>query len=189
MTTELQALEEFIRSQLANYRRAYEAGVMLALRDALESCSRENFPPEPWMIDATLDFIDQHIGKTATGRGRSGNPIAKYANDLVHYARWDAVTTVREQQKIDQNDRERLAQLEMPEKKRREIEDMLNAGTTFQDAVKGATELLRGTRAYGSPRTIDASYWLVVRAMKDPEQHGRFYVVSPQTLSRFDIEI
>ena len=47
MTTELQALEEFIRSQLANYRRAYEAGVMFALRDALESCSQENFPPEP----------------------------------------------------------------------------------------------------------------------------------------------
>jgi hypothetical protein len=177
MTNKRQALKEFSRRQLATCRIAYDAGVPLALLDAFERCRRDDIPPEPWMTDAALDFMDQHIGKTASGRGRTGNPIAKYKIDLVHFARWDAVKTVREQQKSDQKDREKLARLEMPEEKRRKIEAMLNSGKTFEDAVEG------------SHRTIVASYWKVERAMKDPEQQGRFFVMLPQTLSQFDIEI
>ena len=189
MTNKRQALKEFSRRQLATCRIAYDAGVILALRDAFERCRRDDIPPEPWMTDAALDFMDQHIGKTASGRGRTGNPIAKYTNDLVHFVRWDAVKTVREQQKSDQKDRKQLARLEMPKEKRRKREAMLNSGKTLEDAFEGAAELLIGTRVFVSQRTIEASYWKVERAMKDPEQRGRFSVMLPQTLSQFDIEI
>ena len=179
---------KYLRGRLEIYERAYRAGVHLALYEALALCRIESSSPEGWMLDAMLEFMEEHIGRVPQGRGRTGNRLARIRQDLVHYARWDAVKEVRDYQEAQRRALDKLKDLDLSEADRRHVAGQIRSfGATFEEALDHASKLLKGTPAGGSRETMRASYWKVHRAMRKPQQVGGFLVLQPATRRRFGL--
>ena len=183
-------LTEYFLGQIAIRKKAYDAGVLAALYDAISICMLEQIPAPSWVLAAMLDILEKAVaGKLSNRRGRTGNPLAKYRADLVHYTRWDAVTEVREKQGEYKQCLQKIAAMELSDEKRRTlISSMRDPGRSWNDAYALAVEFLKGTRAFGSPATMRNSYKLVQKSISDPSQHGRFYIVDYRTIRRLGID-
>jgi len=136
-----------------------------------------------------LLFMEDHMGRAPKQRGRTGNALSKYRQDLIHYMRWDAVVEVREQQEPWRQKEAELAKLNIPVEKWPEFFGDLNPGRTFEDALEVAQQLLQGTPAFGSRDTIRASYLMVKRIGKDRKQAGRFFLIQERTRRRFGLDL
>ena len=187
------ALVDFYRRQLGVCERAYNAGVLAALYDAICLCVERELPPPPWLMVAMRNTLEKVlIRKFSDGKGRTGNPVARYRADLIHYTRWDTVDSLRDHQKGAW--KEYQAFLDDPDvsddgKTQLMANAPYDAGTTWVDVFQHASEMLRGTPAFGSPDTVKASYLLVKRAFQDPSQAARFYLANHQAMKRLEIEI
>ena len=182
-------LSEFWSREFRRYEQAFSAGVELALYEALVVCGQEGIPPEPWMLKAMLLFMEDPMGRAHKKRGRTGNALSKYRQDLIHYRRWDVVVEVREQQELRRQEEAELAKRNIPTEKWPELLGYLNPGKNFEDAIEVAARLLLGTPAFGSESTIRASYFMVKRAEKDLKQHGRFLLIREQIRRRFGLDV
>ena len=181
---------EWARKRLASCQKAYRAGVKLALLEAIRLCQSENCPAEEWMLDAMAGELARLFrGRTATGRGRTGNPIAKYKADQIHFARWSEVEDIREHQKERQEFLEQIAALEKTSEEKAKLAKIFrDAGQTWDDAYFNAHKSLKGTLYRGSPQAMKASYRIVKRAAGDAREHGRFLVLLPLTLREVGLE-
>ena len=98
------------------------------------------------MIEGAIKIIGDRlkIGFT-TGKGASGNELAKYKADMKHFRRWQAV-------------------------KRR-----LDQGATLVDACYEAADELQGTFAKGGEQTVKLSYKVVEDHLPNVKERMRYY--------------
>lgn len=186
------SLKEFYQRQLEIRERAYKAGVLPALYEAIYLCKEADFPSPPWVTRGMLVTLEKLFsGKFADGLGRKGNPKARYAEDLKHFMRWDVVNEIREYQKGH------WAEYQVALKDPKFSDDSIarlradpprDYGTTLDDTFYHAAEVLKGTIAFGSNPTIKRSYFLVNKAAKDSSQNGRFYLVGLRTRKRLGLK-
>lgn len=186
-------LAEIYARELKACERAYNAGNLSALYDAIIICKQGNIPFSSWVANAMMKTLErQFAGKFATGIGRKGNPKSSYQTDLKHFMRWDIVKYVREHQKTVWAEYKEV--LRSPKLSKEERDRLIryapyDAGKTWEDAYHHAAEALKGTIAFASAATIKNSYLLVEKASKNPSQAGRFYLVKQRTLKRLGLEI
>jgi hypothetical protein len=81
-----------------------------------------------------------------------------YHSNEIHYTRWDAVVEARERHDINM---------------------------TWEKGFRAVSRLLRHTEAKGAPETIEASYKIVQRAMRE-ERGGQFYQSPAVKVTRKD---
>ena len=127
-------------------RTFFEAGVVPALYDALMLARDSSLPPPDWAVEGALRIVGDRLkfGFT-TGKGATGNELAKYQAAMKRYRRWQAVKRQREN------------------------------GTAWTKAYAEAEKLLKGTFAEASDETIKKSYQRVNKDLKDPEKHIEYY--------------
>jgi hypothetical protein len=70
-------------------QRAWDAGVTLAVADAVEWCQRYGRPPEPWLVEAVVTLAGNSVTPTEADRHRY---------DQGHYERYDAVMELLERE-------------------------------------------------------------------------------------------
>jgi hypothetical protein len=184
-------LSDIVERELGNLRTAYLAGVELALLDVLDLCRKERVAIPAWASEAIEKRLEQSFLIPGIGRGRARNPVSRYRQDLLHYMRYDAVITVQEyRQGIWADYQATLAHKDLSQEARKRLirHAPHDPGKGWATVYAKAAEYLQNTPACGSPDTIRSSYRLVTRAMKDEEQHGRFYMLTIATRRRFQID-
>lgn len=132
----------------------YEAGETVALLDALALCAENSAVTPSWVPAEALRLLADGMLNNrppgATGKGRTGNPIAKYKATMVDIERWGTVKYIREKQRFVS-----FRYLFGADGKIRRDE---RVGTTWPDAFHAAAIILRGGFAQGSEAAIKASY-------------------------------
>ncbi|ESY20717.1 hypothetical protein X750_18545 [Mesorhizobium sp. LNJC394B00] len=89
------ALEEFLQRQLASLERAWLDGTSpITLAEVVRLCNINNRPLPTWASQA-LRYILLNA-KIRKGRGATGNSQAADRENNKQYARWDAVTEVKD---------------------------------------------------------------------------------------------
>jgi hypothetical protein len=156
---------------VATCERAWRAGVLEAVREALSACLIYQEPPPQWLLEAVAGLIRQQHTPA----------YLKRRHELaVHYARFDAVRELSEradelrdeflwEQQLKRSDPQQrhklLRALERRPKSEREV--LLSRDHLSWDAKFEAVSLLfKGTPAAGSVDTIAASYKRVQADMK-----------------------
>lgn len=131
--------------QLEEMRIFYEAGVVLALYDALVLIRDGGLPTPDWVIDGTISILGPHFKKgIPTGKGASANSAAKYKNNMKDFRRWLVV------RKLHQDE---------------------NTGGLYKIAEK----ILSGKFAWGSAAVIGISFRKVQKHLKDPKAALQYY--------------
>ena len=67
---------------LATMERAWRAGLLLAVADAVSICRSHHVPPPPWLVEASAKVAALGITKAQWRRRRE---------NMIHFTRWDAV--------------------------------------------------------------------------------------------------
>ena len=137
---------------LENCRTAYEAGVKIAVYDALYHCIEHDHPPPRWLLLAACKLLEECKFKRPTGRGRLGNLWAQSDADFMHFERYDLVEFICE------------------------FEDV---GVT--EAYNLASDELRKLGIFVEPDAIRKSHDLVKDALKDPALAKRYHFVTLAT--------
>lgn len=151
--TELErARAAFVTDQLRACENAWREGSLPALAKAIQLCHRYERPLPAWAVHGALAAVSaQFDASTAGRRGRLANRKVAHQQDMIHYARWDAVKELRDRR-----------------------EELGGIASTWEEAYAAVAELLEGTEAAGSEATIKRSYQLVERAFRNGEG-ARFY--------------
>jgi len=136
--------------ELRHMEQAWRAGVADALTDAVAWCECFGEPPPRWVSQGVLALVAGHVGEQK-GPGRLGNVKATRRQDMIHFARWDAVTECRD----------RKGQRGIP--------------TTWPECYAAVSEMFVGTEAEGAEETMKASYQLVARRMREGDDL-RYYI-------------
>ena len=146
--------EAFLHRSFVSQRRAWEAGNMPALQDALRMSRQFSVSPPDWVLDAFQGFLrDAMMGTAVARRGRTARPSVSYREDMKHFERWELVRECREWD----DDRGEWAR------------------KSLDNAYSIASEYLGGTDVASSEDTIKRSYRLVEHAIKRG-LGARFYV-------------
>ena len=149
--------EARLHRRFVSQRRAWEAGNMPALEDALRLSRQVSVSPPDWALDALEGLLrDAMRGTTVARRGRTARPSVSYREDMKHFERWELVRECREWD----DDRGEWAR------------------KSLDNAYSIASEYLGGTDVASSEDTIKRSYRLVERAIKRGLD-ARFYVSPP----------
>src|SRR6266849_7565983 len=83
--------------RLKELRVFYEAGVVLALYDALVLVGFSNVRAPGWVIKGAISIIGPQLkAGISTGKGASANTAAKYQNEMMHFRRWLVVRNLQE---------------------------------------------------------------------------------------------
>lgn len=185
------ALAEWAHRQLEICKRAYEAGAIPALYDALLICEENRVAPPDWMFPALRDALERWFAeKPANIRGRLANPRKKYKMDLIHFLRWDKVTSIIEHHEGLWKEYQlalRNPKLTPAKKERLRRDPPRDLGTNQDDAFIFAAEELAGTSAGGSEDTMERSFKMVRKAAK--KGSSRFYLVKYRTARRLGVGI
>ena len=192
------SIEELHETQLDDFETMSRSGVAVAIPAALHYCAEYGLSAPAWLVSASADLLCITLrSDTRRKRGRAARLVARYRQDMVHFARWDEICVAREQQKIFSKQVKELRTLpkakgELLEKQRKlinEQEEMLKRlGHTFDDAVEYARQRLKKTKATGRWDTMRSSYRLVQRHHKDPTQAKRYQVFSASFLHKLGIK-
>jgi hypothetical protein len=139
-----------------------------------------------WFVGPAAQITKESLRKEKTSkRGRSAQPLDRHRQDMVDFARYDAVCEVREKQNELPRELERLRQL--PNVTANVIEGMEKmlawAGQTWERAFQCASIMLTDTSAFGGSDAIKASYFKVKPAMLIPGQAHRYHILDPQFLA------
>ena len=131
--------------RLEEMRIFYEAGVVLALYDALVLARDSGLPAPDWVIEGAISIIGPRLKVgISTGKGASANTAAKYKIDMMHFRRWLVV---------------------------RELHKKGGAGSLYKKAEK----LLKGQFGWGSDAVIGKSFRRVEKQLKNPKTALRYY--------------
>jgi hypothetical protein len=164
-------------------------GSELAPAAALFYCAQNQLSPPPWVLEmASAGYCKALNGKLPKKRGRSAGPVERYRQDIIDYARWEEVQTVREKQT------ELPKELEYLRSKAgasayllKDREKMVTwVGRDWERAYECATMLLRGTPAFGGPDAMKASYQRVRQNSKNNDL--RYHLLDAQFLRSIGIE-
>jgi hypothetical protein len=183
-------LKLFYERQLLDHKAAWQAGDATALEAALHYCSKHSLTVPDWLRDLFVASSPARLAAhTAKRMGRSNSAAARKQADMVHYARYDTVCEVREQQLLQQRSLDEWRSTpNTPRQMIREKEQMVRfVGRSLERAFECASELLCGTPARGEFGTIKRSYNLVVRASKKPDEAMRFMILESDFLRAIKI--
>ena len=125
----------------------FEAGVILALFDALYFCRKTDHPLPIWVVDGAIAVVGDRLrtGKSK-GKGPKSNDATASGKDRAHFQRWLAVRKV------------------------------MKAGEALDNEIYNkAKPLLAEVDADCSEWTIKRSYWIVDKDMKDPKNARKYY--------------
>ena len=127
-------------------RLFYEAGVVPALYDALLLARDSGYPPPDWAVAGALKIVGDRLkfGFT-TGKGATGNELAKYRAAMKRFRRWQAVKKLRSE------------------------------GIQWTKVYAEAANRIKGTFAEASDETIKKSYQTVEKDLKDPKKALQYY--------------
>jgi len=89
-----EARARHIRRELRRFRMSWEAGVSVALRDAVRFCNMWDIAPPDWVVNGVSSLISGEAPKRRIGRG-------SHAEDMKDFTRWDHVVTLREHLKLN----------------------------------------------------------------------------------------
>jgi hypothetical protein len=143
----------------------------------MEYCAEYQVTPPPWLLrmsaDLMIDLLKREKGKK---RGRAAGYIARHRQDMIDFERWNEVVVTRERQVRICEQVETCKQCLDPDDKFRIDREKMHAwlGHTWERAFECATMSLTGTHARAGVDATRRSYLRVQRAMKDPEQSGRY---------------
>jgi len=146
--------EHYFTERMAACQKAWEDGNPRGASRAFDLCGMFDRGPPPWLRSAIKSQLAQLDSTGKTGRhARSGTRERDLAK---HFARWDAVLEFRERKKLGE-----LADVDYP--------------GTWEGAYPAVSELLEGTPFAGGEDTVEKSYKLVQRLMRQGKA-GRFFV-------------
>jgi hypothetical protein len=162
----------------------------LAVAAAIHYCTTHRLPAPQWLIDEAgnvLFSLLRHVKQEK--RGRASGAVARYRQDMIDYARWDAVREVREKQiEVRKQVDELRSNPSVPKALLEEREKMLFwVGRHWLRAYECAAMVLRGTNAAAGPDAMKASYLRVTRNNQDPSQSLRYHLFDPIVMSRLGI--
>lgn len=141
------------KDRLAAYRVFYEAGIIVALRDALHLCIKAGGQAPPWVLEASLTVIAERVQDgRSVGRGRHGNDAKATRENAIHLIRYIHVQAARDR------------------------------GDKLVDAYATAAQTLEAVYLAASEDTVRLSYKKVQQALKSPETALKFYPMSAQRL-------
>ena len=174
------SIEEFHETQLDDFETMFRSGVAVAIPAALHYCAEYGLGAPAWLAKASADFlcIKLQLNSPKKKRGRAANLVARYCQDMIHFARWDEVDLVLEQRK---DCRREIAELRaLPKVPRLMLKEQGKAlkrlGRTLDDAFECASENLARTKASGGWDTMRKSYRRVERCRNDPTQATRWQI-------------
>jgi hypothetical protein len=179
-------LDRFHQRELEALEMMACDGSQIATSAALDYCHRYGPSLPSWFVGPAAQITKESLRKEKTSkRGRSAQPLDRYRQDMVDFARYDAVCEVREKQSELPREVQRLGQLPNVTANVIEgIEKMLAwAGQTWERAFQCASIMLTDTSAFGGSDAIKASYFKVKAAMLIPEQAHRYHILDPQFLA------
>jgi len=133
-----------------------------------------------WVIEAaSVGYCKVLNGALTKKLGRSSGPVERYQQDMVDYARWEAINDVREKQREFPEDLKELrarpnVSKSIIEEKRKMLK---RVGKTWQSAFQYAATLVRGTPAFGGIAAMKASYYRVERNSKSGRL--RYHLLDP----------
>jgi hypothetical protein len=132
-------------ARVEGMRIFYEAGIMLALYDALILTRDSGRPAPEWVIEGALSIIGPLLkAGITTGKGASANTAAKYKTDMRHFCRWLVVRALHKE-------------------------------GTDGSLYKKAEKLLENKFGWGSAAVIGKSFRRVEKHLKNPKVALRYY--------------
>jgi len=158
---------------------------------ALDYCERNEIPLPKWALSGVRTALCQRVsGQYSKKLGRSRETGDRLRQDMIHFARYDAVVEVREKQTELANTVAELEELpNCPRKILEEKEKLLAwTGRSLVRAYECAAMMLRDTIAFGCPQTIKRSYLEYHRICNDPSQLARFHLLHPSFIRQLGIK-
>lgn len=132
--------------RLEELRLFYDQGVMPALYDALMLVKDSGCPAPEWVIDGALRAVGDRLKLGfPTGKGASGNELARYRNDMKHFRRWQAVML------------------------------LLQEGISSMDVFDEAANRLKGNFAHAGEDAVKKSFQRVKKDLQNPKRRLRYY--------------
>ncbi len=152
--------EQLHQSLMNTCEQAYKKDVLPALYVALNICKDDDRPLPPWVLDAVIEFMELAFNKKLSkGTGFTAHPIERLRNDIRHYVRWEAVIRVKS------------APIKVPS----------------LEVYDKAANLLTETPYCIGPDAIKDSYYLVEKALADPAQAGRFFLITHPAVKKLGL--
>ena len=144
------SIAEFVKRELEAKQRAYKAGNLGALQDALILCAEHNVTIPQWLAIALFDMGkdamrgEKHSG-THEGKGRHSKWLQQYKDDMIDFERAEIVM------------------------------ECLEHGIDWDGVYLAAEAILQGGWAEGGPDAIEKSYKRFKKRSK--ENPYRYHIV------------
>jgi hypothetical protein len=159
-------------------------GSELAPAAALFYCYRNKVSAPDWVTEAASVSYCKALNGTFTKKlGRSSGPVERYQQDMIDFARWEAVSYVRGKQRtFPEEVKELRSRPNIPKAILEENGKKLKLiGKTWLSAFQFAITLVRGTPAFGGVAAMKASYYRVEKNSKAGRL--RYHLLDPSFLS------
>lgn len=148
-------------------RKAYKAGVIVAVPAALHYCLEWGYGPPQWVLEAALEQLcDLLRREKSKKRGRSAGAVARYRQDMIDFMRWNEVIVLRDEQQRSIRLMKTYPTCPSPGQASIYVQEVAKAkwlGHTRTRLYECASEALEGTDAFGSPESIKRSCLAVNR--------------------------
>lgn len=177
------SIDELHAHELACLERMVESGVPAAIPGALRYCEKHQRAIPAWLVTAATDLVCRGLKREKSkSRGRASGPLARSRQDMIDYARWDEVTTVREKQiEILEQTLHLRALTRAPKGLLKDYEKMLEwVGRSLSRAFECASLMLQDTPAFGGPEAMKRSYFKVRVRQKDPAQASCYHLMDQE---------
>jgi hypothetical protein len=177
--------------RLASFERMWNSGVAVGVVAALDYCVEYNVHQPPWLTKAARDLLcDAVVKHKSTRRGRASGYLARFRQDMIDYARWNAVVWAREnQQEVRRQVDVMRSFSDVPLNYSQDRGKLLGwLGSTLERAYECAAMTLEGTSAYAGPDAIKKSYFTVQRNLRSPRTAYRYHVLDYPLLKRLGLE-
>jgi hypothetical protein len=127
----------------------------------------------------------------ARKRGRSSNVADRLRQNLIHFARYDAVLEIRDKKlhfadMVERYRRDPKIPKAVLEEKQKYLDWV---GSTLERAYECASMILRDTISYGGPDAMKASYLLCRKESRNPDLAMRYHDLDPSLIRDLGIEI
>lgn len=185
------SVEEFHQQKLESLETMGRGGSLIATSAALAYCDKHGLPLPSWFIGPAAQITSESLRKNKRGKlGRSAGPLDRHRQNMIDFARYDAVCEVREKQKELPRELEQLRYLSNVPAGMVENKQKMSAwtGQTLEKAFQCASMILAETSAFGGPDAVKISYFKVKEAMLIPEQAYRYHALEPEFLASLNMK-
>jgi hypothetical protein len=186
------SLEDLHERRLDWLRVMSHGGSAIAIPAAIQYCSRSDLSVPQWLVQAAAAQYPELLrSKMPKKRGRSVSLVDRHRQDMVDYARWDEVKTVREKQ-IEIREQVEFLRANPKTASPWWIEDrekMLDwVGKSLRRAFECASMLLADTSAFGGPDAMKSSYLTVEKVNRTQSHPLRYHMLDADFLISIGIE-